>query len=74
MENKNYKKPGIMREIEANELLFWLETGIEPKLHSDRKNITGDTEEIDIERDYKHKSRYKKPKTRYQREDKNGKD
>tara|TARA_Y100000589_G_scaffold160287_1_gene152425 strand:+ start:195 stop:419 length:225 start_codon:yes stop_codon:yes gene_type:complete len=74
MENKNYKKPGIMREIEANELLFWLETGIEPKLHSDRKNITGDTEEIDIERDYKPKSRYKKPKTRYQREDKNGKD
>ena len=74
MENKNYKNPGIMREIEANELLFWLETGIEPKLHSDRKNITGDTEEIDIERDYKPKSRYKKPKTRYQREDKNGKD
>ena len=73
MEKKNYKKPGIMREIEANELLFILETGIEPKLHSDRTNITGDIEEIDTESDYEPKSRYKKPKNRYKREERNGK-
>ena len=73
MEKKNYKKPGIMREIEANELLYILETGIEPKLYSDRTNITGDIEEIDNESDYEPKSRYKKPKNRYKREDRNGK-
>ena len=73
MEKKNYKKPGIMREIEANELLYILETGIEPKLYSDRTNITGDIEEIDNESDYEPKSRYKKPKNRYKREERNGK-
>ena len=69
MEKKKHKKPGIMREIEANELLFILETGIEPTLHSDRTNITGDIEEIDTESDYEPKSRYKKPKNRYKREE-----
>ena len=73
MEKKKQKKPGIMREIEANELLFILETGIEPTLHSDRTNITGDIEEIDTESDYEPKSRYKKPKNRYKREERNGK-
>ena len=73
MEKKKHKKPGIMREIEANELLFILETGIEPTLHSDRTNITGDIEEIDTESDYESKSRYKKPKNRYKREERNGK-
>ena len=73
MENKNYKEPGIMREIEANELMFWLETGIEPKLHSDRRNITGDVEETKNRKGHKPKSRYKKPKTRHQKEGNNGK-
>ena len=73
MENKNNKEPGIMREMEANELMFWLETGIEPKLHSDRTNITGDVEEIKNDKDHKPKSRYKKPTTRYQKEGNNDK-
>ena len=62
-----------MREIEANELMFWLETGIEPKLHSDRTNITGDVEEIKNNTDHKPNNRYKKPTTRYKNEGKNGK-
>jgi len=73
MENKNNKEPGIMREMEANELMFWLETGIEPKLNSDRTNITGDLDEIKNDKDHKPKSRYKKPTTRYQKEGNNDK-
>ena len=73
MENKNNKEPGIMREMEANELMFWLETGIEPKLHSDRTNITGDVEEIKNNTDHKPNRRYKKPTTRYKKEGNNGK-
>lgn len=73
MEKKKYKEPRIMREIEANELMFWLETGIEPKLHSDRTNITGDVEEIKNNTDHKPNNRYKKPTTRYKNEGKNGK-
>ena len=73
MENKKNKEPGIMREMEANELMFWLETGIEPKLHSDRTNITGDVDEIKNDKDHKPKSRYKKPTTRYQKEGNNDK-
>ena len=57
MENKDYKKPGIMREIEANDLLFWLEIGIDRKLYFDLTNITGNIEETDIERDYKPKNK-----------------
>ena len=52
MEKKKYKEPRMMREIEANELMFLLETGIEPKLHSDRTNITGDVEEIKNKTDH----------------------
>ena len=73
MENKKYKEPRIMREIEANELMFWLETGIEPKLHSDRTNITGDVEEIKNKTDHRPNRRYKRPTTRYKKEDNNGK-
>ena len=73
MEKKKYKEPRIMREIEANELMFLLETGIEPKLHSDRTNITGDVEEIKNKTDHRPNSRYKKPTTRYKKEDNNGK-
>ena len=73
MEKKKYKEPRIMREIEANELMFWLETGIEPKLHSDRTNITGDVEEIKNKTDHKPNRRYKKPTTRYKKEGNNGK-
>ncbi|MDC2962797.1 hypothetical protein OAX96_01565 [Prochlorococcus sp. AH-736-K15] len=73
MENKNNKEPGIMREMEANELMFWLRTGKMPKLNSDRTNITGDVEEIKNDKDHKPKSRYKKPTTRYQKEGNNDK-
>ena len=73
MKNENYKEAGKLYEIEANELMFMLRTGITPKLQSDRRNITGYAEEIKTDRDYKPKSRYKKPKTRYQKEDRNGK-
>ena len=73
MEKKKYKEPRIMREIEANELMFLLETGIEPKLHSDRTNITGDVEEIKNKTDHKPNRRYKKPTTRYKKEGNNGK-
>ena len=73
MEKKKYKEPRMMREIEANELMFWLETGIEPKLHSDRTNITGDVEEIKNKTDHKPTRRYKKPTTRYKKEGNNGK-
>ena len=73
MENKNNKEPGIMREMEANELMFWLETGIEPKLHSDRTNITGDVEEIKNKTDHRPNRRYKRPTTRYKKEENNGK-
>ena len=73
MEKKKYKEPRMMRDIEANELMFWLETGIEPKLHSDRTNITGDVEEIKNNTDHKPNNRYKKPTTRYKNEGKNGK-
>ena len=73
MEKKKYKEPRIMREIEANELMFLLETGIEPKLHSDRTNITGDVEEIKNKTDHKPNRRYKKPTTRYKKERNNGK-
>ena len=73
MEKKKYKEPRIMREIEANELMFWLETGIEPKLHSDRTNITGDVEEIKNKTDHRPNRRYKRPTTRYKKEDNNGK-
>ena len=73
MEKKKYKEPRMMREIEANELMFWLETGIQPKLHSDRTNITGDVEEIKNNTDHKPNNRYKKPTTRYKNEGKNGK-
>ena len=73
MEKKKYKEPRMMREIEANELMFWLETGIEPKLHSDRTNITGDVEEIKNKTDHRPNRRYKRPKTRYKKEDNNGK-
>ena len=62
-----------MREIEANELMFLLETGIEPKLHSDRTNITGDVEEIKNKTDHRPNRRYKRPTTRYKKEDNNGK-
>ena len=73
MENEKYKEPGIMREMEANELMFWLRTGKMPKLNSDRRNITGDLEKIKTDKDHKPKSRYKKPTTRYQKEENNGK-
>ena len=73
MENKNNKEPGIMREMEANELMFWLRTGKMPKLNSDRRNITGDVEEIKTDKDHKPNRRYKKPTTRYQKEENNGK-
>ena len=73
MEKKKYEEPRIMREIEANELMFWLETGIEPKLHSDRTNITGDVEEIKNKTDHRPNRRYKRPTTRYKKEDNNGK-
>lgn len=73
MEKKKYKEPRMMREIEANELMFWLETGIEPKLHSDRTNITGDVEEIKNKTGHKPNRRYKKPTTRYKKEGNNGK-
>ena len=73
MEKKKYKEPRMMREIEANELMFWLETGIEPKLHSDRRNITGDVEEIKDKKDHKPKRRYKKPTNRYKKEGNNDK-
>ncbi len=73
MEKKKYKEPRIMREIEANELMFLLETGIEPKLHSDRTNITGDVEEIKNKTDHRPNRRYKRPTTRYKKEDNNGK-
>ena len=73
MEKKKYEEPRIMREIEANELMFWLETGIEPKLHSDRTNITGDVEEIKDKTDHRPNRRYKRPTTRYKKEDNNGK-
>ena len=73
MEKKKYKEPRIMREIEANELMFWLEKGIEPKLHSDRTNITGDVEEIKNKTDHRPNRRYKRPTTRYKKEDNNGK-
>ena len=73
MEKKKYKEPRRMREIEANELMFLLETGIEPKLHSDRTNITGDVEEIKNKTDHRPNSRYKRPTTRYKKEDNNGK-
>ena len=73
MEKKKYKEPRMMREIEANELMFWLETGIEPKLLSDRTNITGDVEEIKNKTDHRPNRRYKRPTTRYKKEDNNGK-
>ena len=73
MEKKKYKEPRMMRDIEANELMFWLETGIEPKLHSDRTNITGDVEEIKNKTDHRPNRRYKRPTTRYKKEDNNGK-
>ena len=73
MEKKKYKEPRMMREIEANELMFWLETGIQPKLHSDRTNITGDVEEIKNKTDHRPNRRYKRPTTRYKKEDNNGK-
>ena len=73
MEKKKYQEPRRMREIEANELMFWLETGIEPKLHSDRTNITGDVEEIKNKTDHRPNRRYKRPTTRYKKEDNNGK-
>ena len=73
MEKKKYNEPRMMREIEANELMFWLETGIEPKLHSDRTNITGDVEEIKNKTDHRPNRRYKRPTTRYKKEDNNGK-
>ena len=73
MEKKKYKEPRMMREIEANELMFWLETGIEPKLHSDRTNITGDVEEIKNKTDHRPNRRYKRPTTRYKKKDNNGK-
>ena len=73
MENEKYKEPGIMREMEANEYLFWLRTGIEPKLHSDRRNVTGDVEEIKTDKDHKPICRYKKPTTRYKKEGNNDK-
>ena len=67
MEKKKYKEPRMMREIEANELMFWLETGIEPNLHSDRTNITGDVEEIKNKTDHRPNRRYKRPTTRYKK-------
>ena len=67
MEKKKYKEPRRMREIEANELMFLLETGIEPKLHSDRTNITGDVEKIKNKTDHRPNRRYKKPTTRYKK-------
>ena len=67
MEKKKYKEPLMMREIEANELMFWLETGIQPKLHSDRTNITGDVEEIKNKTDHRPNRRYKRPTTRYKK-------
>lgn len=73
MEKKKYKEPRRMRKIEANELMFLLETGIEPKLHSDRTNITGDVEEIKNKTDHRPNRRYKRPTTRYKKEDNNGK-
>ena len=56
MENKVNKEPGIMREMEANELMFWLRTGKMPKLNSDRRNVTGDVEETKNKKDHKPKS------------------
>ena len=62
MKNENYKEPGKLYEIEADELKFMIRTGITPKLRSDRRNITGDIEEVKTDKGYKPKSRYKKPK------------
>ena len=73
MEKNNYKEPGKLYEIEADELMFMIRTGITPKLRSDRRNITGDVEETKNKKDHKPKSRYKKPKIRYQKEGNNGK-
>ena len=73
MKNENYKEPCKLYEIEADELMFMIRTGITPKLRSDRRNITGDIEEVKTDKGYKPKSRYKKPKNRYQKEDRNGK-
>ena len=73
MKNENYKEPGKLYEIEADELMFMIRTGITPKLRSDRRNITGDVEETKNKKDHKPKSRYKKPTIRYQKEGNNGK-
>jgi len=73
MEKNNYKEPGKLYEIEADELMFMIRTGITPKLRSDRRNITGDVEETKNKKDHKPKSRYKKPTIRYQKEGNNGK-
>tara|TARA_B100001093_G_scaffold358236_1_gene342823 strand:- start:452 stop:676 length:225 start_codon:yes stop_codon:yes gene_type:complete len=73
MKNENYKEPGKLYEIEANELMFMLRTGITPKLQSDRRNITGDVEEIKTDKDHKPVCRYKKPTTRYKKEGNNDK-
>ena len=73
MEKNNYKEPDKLYEIEADELMFMIRTGITPKLRSDRRNITGDVEETKNKKDHKPKSRYKKPTIRYQKEGNNGK-
>lgn len=73
MEKNNYKEPGKLYEIEADELMFMIRTGITPKLRSDRRNITGDVEETKNKKDHKPKSRYKKPTIRYKKEGNNGK-
>ena len=73
MEKNNYKEPDKLYEIEADELMFMIRTGITPKLRSDRRNITGDVEETKNKKDHKPKIRYKKPTIRYQKEGNNGK-
>ena len=73
MEKNNYKEPDKLYEIEADELMFMIRTGITPKLRSDRRNITGDVEEIKNKTGHKPNRRYKKPTTRYKKEGNNGK-
>ena len=69
--NSNERRP--LREVDADEMMVYLQTGKMPPLRSDRTVVTGDSELPKPKSRYTPTSRYKKPTNRFKKEEKNDK-
>ena len=72
-ETRNSNKRRPLREVDADEMMVYLRTGKMPPLRSDRTVVTGDSELPKPKSRYTPASRYKKPTSRFKKEEKNDK-